>query len=376
LLRRAVENVVLLAASILFGLAVLEGVARVLPGPQTAYTGRGMYQADFDLGHSLRPNVRSGDVVINSLGFRDREYPVPKPPGAFRILGLGDSFTFGRQAPGEVYLKLLEARLLALGLPFPVEVINAGVPGYDTAQELGQLRKVGLGLSPDLVLLAFFVTGDLLENGSDTRYEVVDGELTSSRLTRLERFLLRSHLYRLVRSRLTVHAAETASTDALTPSRYLEVEASRLQACQVSPDRYLRRCWRRTEQLLLELREEAHARGVGLLVLLIPDELQVDPRVLEAALAARKGNRADYDPDLPSRRLREFLAGAGIPAVDLLADFRARQRSEPVYRTQDTHWNAAGCAIASNRVTEALLPLLRERGLASHPLETPLAPPK
>jgi lysophospholipase L1-like esterase len=361
LLRRAVENVALLVASILLGFAVLEGVARILPGPQTAYAGRGLYQSDFDLGHSLRPNITSGDVVTNSLGFRDREYPVPKPKGAFRILGLGDSFTFGRQAPGEVYLDLLESRLGAGGPPFPVEVINAGVPGYDTAQEIGQLRKVGLGLGPDVVLLAFFVTGDLLENGSDERYEVVDGELTSNRLTRLDRFLLRSHLYRLVRSRLAVHAAEPPPEDALTESRYLEVEASRLAACQVRPDRYLRRCWRRTERLLLELRDETRARGIGLLVLLIPDELQVDPQVLEAAVTARGGNRADYDPDLPSRRLREFLAGAGVPAVDLLEEFRARQASEPVYRPQDTHWNAAGCAIAADRVVEALLPLLTQK---------------
>lgn len=361
MLRRAIENVALLAASILLGFAVLEGVARVLPAPSTAYTGRGLYQADFDLGHSLRPNMRNGDVVTNSLGFRAREYPVPKPPRAFRILGLGDSFTFGRQAPDEVYLDLLEARLVAQGLGFPVEVINAGVPGYDTSQELGQLRKVGLGLGPDLVLLAFFVTGDLLENGSDARYEVVEGELTTTRLSRLERFLLRSHLYRLVRSRLTVHAAEASSGDTLTPSRYLEVEASRLQACQVRPDRYLRRCWRRTKRLLLELRDETRARGIGLVVLLIPDELQVDPRVLEAAVTARKGNRADYDPDLPSRRLRELLADAEVPAVDLLAAFRARQASEPVYRAQDTHWNAAGCAIAADRVMEALVPRLRER---------------
>src|SRR6185295_13051929 len=105
-----------------------------------------------------------GDVVTSSLGFRGREHAVPKPPGAFRILGLGDSFTFGRHAPDEVYLELLEARLRARG--FPVDVINAGVPGYDTAQELGQLRKAGLGLGPDLVLLGFFVTGDVLENGS------------------------------------------------------------------------------------------------------------------------------------------------------------------------------------------------------------------
>ena len=60
----------------------------VRPRP-TPYTGRGLYAPDDELGHVLRPNRVSGDVRTNSWGFRDHEYPVDKPRGAYRIVGVG-----------------------------------------------------------------------------------------------------------------------------------------------------------------------------------------------------------------------------------------------------------------------------------------------
>jgi hypothetical protein len=49
--------------------------------------------------YGLRPNVRSTQVSVlvetNSLGFREREYPVERVAGVHRIAVLGDSFTFG-----------------------------------------------------------------------------------------------------------------------------------------------------------------------------------------------------------------------------------------------------------------------------------------
>jgi hypothetical protein len=55
------------------------------------------------LDHKFRPNAVGRyktlefdtDYAINSLGLRDHEYTVPKPPRTFRILMLGDSFTEG-----------------------------------------------------------------------------------------------------------------------------------------------------------------------------------------------------------------------------------------------------------------------------------------
>ena len=108
------------------------------------------------------------------------------------MVGIGDSFTFGTTFPRGVYLEVLEGLLAGAGLPSRVEVVNTGVPGYSTHQELGHLRKFGLRFSPDLVVLGLFPTGDVVENHSDQHLEVVDGELSDRAVGRWRRRLLRS----------------------------------------------------------------------------------------------------------------------------------------------------------------------------------------
>ena len=97
-------------------------------------------------------------VQTNSLGFRDRrEYSLPKPPGTFRILVLGDSVTFGHGATfGTTYPYLLEQRLKRWQPAVRWEVWNLGVPGYNTRQELTYLQEVGPLYQPDLVIVGFY----------------------------------------------------------------------------------------------------------------------------------------------------------------------------------------------------------------------------
>ena len=63
----------------------------------------------------------------NSLGFRDVEHDTLKPEGVFRIIGLGDSFTYGAGASfKETYLYRLEAMLNERQGEHPkVEIIKA-----------------------------------------------------------------------------------------------------------------------------------------------------------------------------------------------------------------------------------------------------------
>ena len=69
------------------------------------------------------------DVTINALGFRDEEIPLAKPDGEYRVLAIGDSFTFAQGCRAEDgWTEVLEERLAAR-LGRPVQVINAGFTG-------------------------------------------------------------------------------------------------------------------------------------------------------------------------------------------------------------------------------------------------------
>lgn len=95
-------------------------------------------------------------VVVNSSGFRDSEFSRDKPPKTIRIAALGDSGTFGWMVDAaDSWPKTLEAALNRQGGERRFEVMNFGVPGYNTVFELEVLRKTVLQFSPDVVLVQF-----------------------------------------------------------------------------------------------------------------------------------------------------------------------------------------------------------------------------
>ncbi len=95
-------------------------------------------------------------VVINQQGFRDKEYG---PKGeAFRILAVGDSFTFGWGVDQDKsYPKILEAKLKDEKIPIDVEVLNLGVPGTSTIHQYHALKEKYMKLRPDIVVIGYLV---------------------------------------------------------------------------------------------------------------------------------------------------------------------------------------------------------------------------
>lgn len=90
---------------------------------------------------------------ISSQGLRDREFPLQKQDGVFRIAVLGDSFTFGMAVElEETWPKQLES---LLNRDRRAEVINFGVMGYDTTQEAEALRQKAMRFHPDLVVIGY-----------------------------------------------------------------------------------------------------------------------------------------------------------------------------------------------------------------------------
>jgi len=106
-------------------------------------------------GYEIRlPNITT--IKINSDGFRDREFSIEKPNNTFRIICLGDSFTFGQGVElNESYPKVLERKLNSLNNGVKYEVLNFGVPGYNTWQEVEMLDVKGLKYSPDMVIFGY-----------------------------------------------------------------------------------------------------------------------------------------------------------------------------------------------------------------------------
>ena len=105
---------------------------------------------------ALKPNAKALATTsdfsviyqINSLGYRDQEYPLAKPPGKTRILVFGDSFTFGEGVPyGERFTDLLEENIP------DIEVINFGVPGAGIDENYARFRQFGNHFDPDYVVL-------------------------------------------------------------------------------------------------------------------------------------------------------------------------------------------------------------------------------
>ncbi|HSU53274.1 MAG TPA: GDSL-type esterase/lipase family protein [Candidatus Dormibacteraeota bacterium] len=94
-------------------------------------------------------------IDINSLGLRGKEFEKQKAAGAYRILALGESTTFGctMNAEDKPWPELLEQMIQERLKPARrVEVINAGVPSYDIHHNNHRLATELLGLKPDLVI--------------------------------------------------------------------------------------------------------------------------------------------------------------------------------------------------------------------------------
>lgn len=384
--QRSTRTFLLLLGALLASLAIAEVMLRVI-----GFSYPSFYRGDPDTGGALRPGAKGwwtgegrGWVEINSHGQRDREHSEAKPPGTFRIAVLGDSYAEAFQLPMEQsFWSVLEKRLNGdrASCGRTVEVLNFGVSGYGTAQELLALRNRVWTFSPDLVLLTITTGNDIrnnakaLEGNPDIPYFhfegnrlVLDAGYRSSRRYRApwrQALAGFSSLSDHSRSVQLANRARHAYQNRKSAQR-LEEAAVRagaeigLDAMVFRPpeDQAWQDAWAVTEALIAQMDREVRGREARFLVATLSSAIQVhpDPRV-PGAVAAQLGVPDLYYPD---RRLISFCGEAGIPAVSLAPGLARVATERQLFlhgfgRTLGSgHWNAAGHRFAGERLAGAV----------------------
>jgi hypothetical protein len=214
-LRSALLALITLSVGCVLGILTAEFAVRIL-APQALVSD--VIMEDPEVDYRLRPNARgrmtspeySAEIRINSLGFRGAEIPAAKKPGVVRVLFLGDSFMFGHGLAENETLPFFVGQELERTRPEKFEVVNGGVYGYSTADELNLFKKFGAPLGLDLVV-TLFMSNDLADNanqytlGNDGNLVKQAGSSDYAKSRRITRFIPganwlreRSHLFKFV----------------------------------------------------------------------------------------------------------------------------------------------------------------------------------
>ncbi|MDQ2937275.1 MAG: SGNH/GDSL hydrolase family protein [Acidobacteriota bacterium] len=395
---------------ILFGF-FLGGIVSEIALRVAGYSYPEFYSLSPSRGYSLRPQVegwyrKEGEAYtrINSDGLRDQEHTITKPQGTFRIAVLGDSYPEALSVSmEEAFWSVMERKLGECGaLPGKrIEVINFGVSGYSTAQELLTLREQVWKYAPDLVLLAVTTNNDITDNARDLKktdipyFVYKDNHLTlddsfknsrafllrQSRISRLGVWL-RDHS-RLVQALMQGHhgfkilLASWRTRN--SPGGQTQVSPARENADSgKKPDLFSRAeelgtdnliylepdnpvwndAWRVTEGLILEMRDEVTAKGAKFVVVTLSNGPQVLPNP-ESRESFKKWFGVT-DLFYPDNRIRSFCVRERIPVLTLAPELQEFAERNKTFihgfgkNVGNGHWNATGHRVAGELIAKKI----------------------
>lgn len=297
------------------------------------------YMQDEYLPYRHKPNLAisnytsTGEFNIairhNSAGFRDREHSFAKPKDTYRILGLGDSFTYGEGNNfEETYLYLLE-NMLNGRIGKPVEIIKAGQCRYFPGLERRLLENYGIKYSPDLILIQFS-PNDVIDTSSGIGVIIADksGYLISADakdINPIVKFLyIKSHFCRyLIRKYFD----------------YIFSLKFPMKKEQIYQDNgFYEKDWKGIENEYEKIIEIADKINAGVVLIHLP--------------YPPPWGRANF---YPAKRLAKFAAQHKIGFVDILPAMIKNKDKAMLYYPKDGHCTPAGNKLIADEIYKYLI---------------------
>jgi hypothetical protein len=335
---------------------------------------------DPDRGWSPRPNAKTvwtgegevSEVKMNSFGMRDRERTLEKPANSYRIAVLGDSFMEALQVPLEkTALSIMETQLKTCPIlkGKNIEVLNFGVQGYGTAQELMTWRHHAQQFSPDLVILGFYPGNDIRNNSRSLEHDHLrpyfvgkNGQLVEDLSFRSlnpispERdYYLFSNLdilpYNLIKNSRILQLVRQAEIEAKRRQLLKDYRETDINFYKEPPDQNWQQAWKITEKLIILLRNEVKAQNRDFMVMMVSDSYQVlpDPKQRQEFMETNQIQDLFY----PNKRIESLGKREGFPILPLAELLRKEAEKTGIClhgfenaQVCGGHWNIQGNRIA------------------------------
>ncbi len=301
-----------------------------------------------------KPFAEDYDFKLNSRGFKDVEFSQQKEAGTYRIIGLGDSFAYGVVPYQHNYLTLLEEQLNNNNSP-KIEVLNMGLIGTGPKDYLSVLVNEGLALNPDMVLLSFYIGNDFIDN----RITGIDRETLSDR---------DSYVITFIRGFIKIHSQYQGKVyftkddkyeddgETFSDEAYLQMTQEKTLIFNRNPVRpeFFENAFNDALGDLLKIKEICDYHNIKLVIVLIPDEVQVSPTLQKKVIEAFGVSQDAFDFALANKLLTAEFEKNNINYLDLYAEFEAKNREFSLYKPNDTHWNIAGNKLAAEAMEKYL----------------------
>ncbi len=294
---------------------------------------------------------------INKIGLRDKEVG-PKKPGVFRILVVGDSVVEGWGVElKESWVKQLEKKLNESFGEGKFEVINGGVASYSPFLYYLFLKKKGLELRPDLVIMMMDM-GDPSDDYDYSRQAVFSsfGEPKACpggyyREKGLKRFLsyFSLSLRRTFRLYLILDYLFSKGEKGVQ-------EGFRPMLFGIRSTESWEKAWSLSKKYILLSRDLLKKKGIPMVFTVCPPAFLVGDEEWREGRRLLNFNLEGVNFEKMFTDFKEFAYENRLPYIELLS-FLQSYPEHPLYYSYDIHPNPVGHRVIAERIFEELISL-------------------